>query len=442
MPNGLVEYYRCPENLLQISPAADLPDQSSFFRYSGTTCWGPMSAAVRRNGNQWHDVTADAVVHGSALHLPFDPTCVANYLRRERYVSSKHERRVLEDPQLRSMYYGLRRLLPGPLRRYLQRVYFRDWREREFPHWPVDSSVDGLFAAVLTAFLKSGEVDKVPFVWFWPDENASCAILTHDVETAAGLDFCPQLMDMDEAAGIRSSFQIVPEQRYLVPAWVLATMRSRQFEVNVHDLNHDGRLFADRAEFCRRAEKINRHAKEMGSKGFRSGSLYRNQDWFESLDFEYDMSVPNVGHLEAQYGGCCTVMPYFVGNILELPLTTIQDYSLFTIVREYSIDLWKTQANLIRERHGLIHFLCHPDYVCEPRARRVYEQLLLFMSHLRTHKNVWLALPGEVNDWWRARSQMTVVQDSHGWRIEGQGKERARVAFARLKGDRLVYEVV
>jgi hypothetical protein len=72
----------------------------------------------------------------------------------------------------------------------------------------------------------------------------------------------------------------------------------------------------------------------------------------------------------------------------------------------------------------------------------VYEQLLSFIRHLGTDENVWLALPREVNDWWRARSQMTVVQDARDWHVEGAGSERARVAFARLEGDRLVYEVV
>jgi hypothetical protein len=440
MLNGVVEYYRCPEDLLHISPAGDLRDQPCFFRFGGTTCWGYLSAAICRNGHHWHDVTSDAVVRGNILHLPFDPADVANHLLYERYVGSTHEQRPLE--RLRGMYYALRRFLPEPVRWYLQRLYFHDWRKREFPHWPVDTSVDALFGAVLTAVLKSGVVDKVPFVWFWPDGHASCAILTHDVEMQAGLDFCPQLMDMDEAVGLRSSFQIVPELRYSAPPSLLAMMRSRGFEVNVHDLNHDGRLFADQAEFYRRAEKINSYAKAMGSKGFRAGVMYRNQDWFDAFDFEYDMSVPNVGHLEVQFGGCCTVMPYFVGNILELPLTTTQDHSLFTILREYSIDLWKIEAKLIRKQHGLINFLCHPDYVHEPRERLVYEQLLSFILHLRTHKNVWVTLPGEVNDWWRARSQMTVVREGLDWRVDGPGKERARVAFARLDGDSLVYEVV
>ncbi len=94
----------------------------------------------------------------------------------------------------------------------------------------------------------------------------------------------------------------------------------RGFEVNLHDLNHDGRLFADKDAFLRHARRINDYAREFGCEGFRSGAMYREQGWFGAFEFSYDMSVPNAAHLEPQRGGCCTVMPYFVGNILELPL--------------------------------------------------------------------------------------------------------------------------
>ena len=67
--------------------------------------------------------------------------------------------------------------------------------------------------------------------------------------------------------------------------------------------------------------------------------MYREQEWFDAFEFSYDMSVPNAAHLEPQRGGCCTVMPYFVGDLLELPLTTTQDYSLFHILGDYSISL-------------------------------------------------------------------------------------------------------
>ena len=102
-----------------------------------------------------------------------------------------------------------------------------------------------------------------------------------------------------------------------------ARLRARGFEVNLHDLNHDGRLFADKDAFLRHARRINDYTREFGCDGFRSGAMYREQGWFEAFEFSYDMSVPNAAHLEPQRGGCCTVMPYFVGNILELPLTTI-----------------------------------------------------------------------------------------------------------------------
>jgi hypothetical protein len=48
-------------------------------------------------------------------------------------------------------------------------------------------------------------------------------------------------------------------------------------------------------------------------------------------------------------------------------------------------------------------------------------------------------LPGEINRWWRDRREMTLVPDGSCWRVEGQGSDRARVAYATLEDDRLVY---
>jgi hypothetical protein len=169
--------------------------------------------------------------------------------------------------------------------------------------------------------------------------------------------------------------------------------------------------------------------------------MYRNQDWYDAFEFSYDMSVPCVGHLEPQRGGCCTVMPYFIGKILEIPLTAVQDYSLFHILNNYSIDLWKEQFALIKQKHGLMSFIVHPDYVFERRARKVYEALLEYLRHLITDEKVWMALPGEVDRWWRARNEMKLVRQVNGWTIEGPGKEKARLAYATLEGGRLVYEI-
>jgi hypothetical protein len=218
-------------------------------------------------------------------------------------------------------------------------------------------------------------------------------------------------------------------------------MRRRGFEVNLHDLNHDGYLFHERAEFLKRAAEINRYTRELGCRGFRSGAMYREQDWFDAFEFSYDMSVPNVAHLEPQRGGCCTVMPYFVGNVLELPLTTTQDYSLFHIIGDYSIALWKQQIELILARYGFVSFIAHPDYLIEKRARAVYVDLLEHLKTLRETRHVWMALPADVDRWWRNRRRMTLVERDGAWRIEGPDAERARLAYAELDGKRVVYRL-
>ncbi len=263
--------------------------------------------------------------------------------------------------------------------------------------------------------------------------------MTHDVETAKGVRLSPYLMDMEDTFGIKASFQIVPEKRYEVTEDFLNSVWKRGFEVVVHDLNHDGHLFREKTEFLRRAKDINSYGRRFGSSGFRAAVLYRKQQWFEALDFSYDMSVPNVAHFDPQRGGCCTVMPYFIGKILELPVTATQDYTLFNILNDYSIDLWKKQINLIMERHGLISFIVHPDYVVGSRERGAYEALLAHLANLRKQKGIWITTPGEVARWWRQRAEMKLVKEKTGWCVEGPGSERARIAYVSQKDGGVCY---
>jgi len=247
------------------------------------------------------------------------------------------------------------------------------------------------------------------------------------------------LMDMNDAFKIPASFQIIPEERYGVTREFLNSIRERGFEIVVHDLNHDGHLYKNREQFLERVARINSYAKEFGAEGFRAGTLYRKQLWYDALKVSFDMSIPNVAHLDPQRGGCCTVMPYFLGEIVELPVTTTQDYTLFQILNDYSIDLWKRQIALIMENHGLISLIVHPDYMVNARERSVYEALLQHLVRLREERGVWITTPGELNRWWRERSQMKLVENSGGWHIDGLGKERARIAWASEKEGRLVF---
>lgn len=61
-------------------------------------------------------------------------------------------------------------------------------------------------------------------------------------------------------------------------------------------------------------------------------------------------------------------MRYFVGNLLELPVTATQDYTLFH-TPGLQHELWKRQIELIMEKHGLLSFIVHPDYATIARGR-------------------------------------------------------------------------
>jgi len=446
MIHALSDYYRVPEALLGNVWTPQPSGDAGFFRFGPETiCYGRCASGVssKVEDSGLYDAFTSMRFHESEIHLPFDPAQVIENLRRERYVESLvpgRERIVTREGFLKA-YYFVREFLPVSIRRHLQRAYFSDWRNRSFPAWPVDVTADKLHEEFLRLSMQAAGLRRVPFIWFWPQGAPNCLIMTHDVETAAGRDFTSRLMDLDDSYEFKASFQVIPEKRYEVRDEFIWEIRNRGFEFNLHDLNHDGRLYRRREEFLRRAKRINEYVHRYHARGFRAGAMYRIVDWYDVYEFSYDMSLSSVAHLEPKRGGCCTVFPFFIGKILELPLTTSQDYSLFHILNDYSIDVWKKQLDLIRRRNGLMSFIAHPDYLITSRTRKVYESLLDYLRQMVARERIWAALPGEVDQWWRTRSQLRLVPKGNDWDIEGHGREKACIAYAVLEGDRLVYEV-
>ncbi len=412
---------------------------NGYFRFGpGSICYGHFHAqkASPVPTDALLDAYSDVTIKDGQAFLPFDPSQVLRNLRHEVYVE---EWRHGLFSTLSRIYYFLRPGLPVGVRKYLQMFYLKDWKKIGFPSWPVDCSIDNLMERLMLLSLRASGESRIPIIWYWPDAHSSCAIMTHDVETRAGFEYCRTLMEIDDSFGIKSSFQIIPEERYKAGSDFLEEIRRRGFEICVHDLNHDGHLYKNHEQFLKRATKINEYGKEFKAEGFRAAVLYRKQLWYDALKFSYDMSVPNVAHLDPQRGGCCTVMPFFFENgILEIPVTTVQDYSLYNILHDYSISLWKQQADIIMGKHGCMNFIVHPDYAMEPRQVSVYKELLGYLDQLRRDNNVWITTPGEVNRWWRQRSAMTLIEEGGRWRIEGEGHERARIAWASEKDGELV----
>ncbi|MGE3841569.1 MAG: hypothetical protein AB7I50_08275 [Vicinamibacterales bacterium] len=440
--NPLIEYYRCPAETAPIGTADCGSTTAGYFTFGEAICFGRSvldTPAGHVNGHV-PDLAGRVAALPDGLRLPFDLTEVVDNLRYERYARPAPTPLgwLSSSRAAHATYYFVRPALPIAVRKQLQKVRLSGWRDIAFPRWPVEASVDVLMRETLRTVLRQRPGQAIPFIWFWPNGADGCVMMTHDVEGVSGAHFVPNLMDLDAAAGIPSSFQVVPEAPY-TPRLV-ALCRQRGFEVNVHDLNHDGHLFRDKATFDARIAEINRHAREFDSRGFRSGAMYRRQEWFSDFEFDFDMSVPAVAHFEPQQGGCCTVMPYFIGDVLELPLTTTQDYQLFNFVGEYSIALWEAQTEAILSHHGLVSFIAHPDYLREPLAGGVYRQLLDYLTRIKTERNLWMAKPSEIDTWWRERRAMHLVQCEGEWRIEGPGSARACVAQARLDEGSLVYD--
>jgi hypothetical protein len=442
MSRLFLEYFRCPAVYADFAASAKPTSRSGFFRFGpDLVCYGALSSGlVRENpAEPLDDVSTAARVEENKCYLPFDLDEIIHNLRCERYCSYSNGARRRSVSIGRKAYYTMRPLLPTSVRKHLQRMALRGWGRARFPNWPVDQTVDRLFDEMMSMVVRANRGERVPFIWFWPDGFSSCATVTHDVETATGRDFCESLMDLDDSFGIKASFQIVPEQRYQVPEAFLKAIRKRGFEINVHDFNHDGELFRDREQFLERVALINAYGRRFQSVGYRSGALYRNLDWYDDFDYSYDMSVPTVGHLDPQPGGCCTTKPFFIGKILEIPVVATQDYTLFHILAQYSTRIWEQQIEAVRLQNGMISFIVHPDYLIDKRARDVYTKLLGKLSQLRSESNLWIALPHQINEWWRNRNEMRLVKEGSAWQIDGPDKDRARIAFASLEGDRVIY---
>lgn len=238
----LTDFFRCAD-IPYLALTGGLPLSNGFFRFGPeVVCYGQASGEVRPSVTpSLYDAAVDVRINDGGLHLPFDPTQVIDNLRYEYYVASNN--RLMEKRWIKDIYYRLRPSMPVGIRKHLQRLYLGDWERLAFPSWPVDRSVDLMLEKLLALTMRAGHIRKLPFIWFWPDGHSACAVMTHDVETTAGRDFCDRTMDFDDEFGIKGSFQIVPEKRYTVPESYLESIRSRGFEINVQGLDHDGDLF-------------------------------------------------------------------------------------------------------------------------------------------------------------------------------------------------------
>jgi hypothetical protein len=265
--------------------------------------------------------------------------------------------------------------------------------------------------------------EPVPWIDLWPDGHSWALVLTHDVETAVGRDEMELLRGPERERGYRSSWNFVAE-RYEVSDEVVAGVVADGCEVGVHGLRHDGRDVASRRMLDQRLPAMRKHADHWGAVGFRSPATQRSWELMPTMGFDYDSSYTDTDPYEPQPGGCCTYLPYFNEQQVELPITLPQDHTLFEILQHDDGELWVGKARQIRDRRGMVLVLTHPDYAHDERLRKAWDQLL---DEFADDETAWQALPREVAAWWRDRAGSRLVQGPDGWTLEGPASDRARV---------------
>lgn len=351
------------------------------------------------------------------------------------------EERYREAPQRRSSalsaYYALKPLLPRRLQIAMRRRYARRQSRTEFPRWPIEPLLVERRREELRAALERRGEERMPTIANWPEGRRFAAILTHDVEGPAGVANVRKVIEIERRHGFVSSWNFVADW-YPIPNGLLDEVRAAGCEVGLHGIKHDGRLFESRARFEAELPAIHRYLGEWGAAGFRSPATHRNPEWMPELGALYDSSFPDTDPFEPQPGGCCSILPFFLGELVELPITLVQDHTLWEILRQDSIDLWTAKCDWIIANGGLINPIVHPDYLDTPARLRMYEE---FLEYLAAQRNGWHALPREVAAWWVTRDRLRCVEDGEGVHIEGDSAARARLAWVCRDGDDLALEL-
>lgn len=317
-------------------------------------------------------------------------------------------------------YYRVKKFIPLAARHWINYAAVRVRLRDAFPHWPCETALVDLWRQWLHASLGVIGQQDPWHIAFWPNGKRCCISLTHDVESNTGFGRIERIADLEERYGFKSSWNL-PLAQYPIDWKAVERLRARGFEFGAHGLAHDGRMFRSRHDFEVCKMLVERIAGEHDLRGFRGPSTLRNAEWIGTMSFEYDSSFSDTDPYEPQAGGTCSLFPFFLSEMVELPYTLPQDHTLIHLVRRNPVSIWVTKAHWIQSLGGMILPLTHPDYSGDDENLPAYEELLKVLSDF----DGWRALPREVAQWWRERAQMKLITKEGKPSVEGLAAKRA-----------------
>jgi hypothetical protein len=387
---------------------------------SAPGAWEPTMAVQDVKGNSlasiWKSDRGD-------LFLPFDPGEVMECSWSERYHAIRDRLGLAAQVKKVAVptYYAIKPVLPRSTQILLRRGLSRVQARSGFPRWPIETALHDLYGVLLREVAEFAR-EPVPWIAPWPSGYSWTLVLTHDVETERGYRELATVRDIEERLGYRSSWNFVPK-RYDVADSVVADLTAGGFEVGVHGLYHDGR---DIDLVRERLPEIRHYAERWGACGFRSPATRRIWEHMPVLGFDYDTSYPDTDPFEPDAGGCCTWLPFFNEDLVELPTTLPQDHTLFAILRRVDATTWIDKTSFLREHGGMALMLVHPDYVLDAEPLAVYRE---YLEAFADDPTVWRALPREVSAWWRRRASSRLELAAGKWEIVGPAAREGEVRF-------------
>ena len=324
-------------------------------------------------------------------------------------------------PSAMRAYYCVKGLIPQALRHHLNSVAIRARKPLRFPSWPCESALVEFWRA----WLKQGlEIQGAADAWhigFWPDGAKCCIVLTHDVESRKGFDRMELIADLEEQHGFRSAWNL-PLAQYPIDWQRVARLRARGFEFGAHGLCHDGRLFRSHRDFAELAPLLERLAGEHDLRGFRSPSTLRDPRAIATMSFDFDSSFADTDPYEPQPGGTCSLFPFHLSRLIELPYTLPQDHTLIHLLHRNPLPVWTMKAKWIASIGGMILTLTHPDYCGDGVYLKAYAELLKQLAEIN---GAWRALPFEAAAWWQQRALLRLRVENGRPIISGPGATRA-----------------
>jgi peptidoglycan/xylan/chitin deacetylase (PgdA/CDA1 family) len=358
------------------------------------------------------------------------PEIDPDYYLRERYARQRRR------PLLLAAYYALKPLMPRATRLALRRVYARRQAARRFPGWPIETILVDHQRAEFRRRIHAGDGKPIDFINFWPDCARFAAVLTHDVEGTTGIENIPRLREIERRHGFVSAWYFVAEE-YPIPPGLFDALRAEGCEVGLHGIRHDAKLFFNRRSFETELPTIHRYLADWQVVGFRSPATHRNADWMPELGCLYDTSFSDTAPFEPQPGGCCSIQPYFLDDLVELPMTLTMDHTLWEVLGMTASPHWAAKAQWVIANHGLINLLVHPDYATSEQRLACYDEFLAFLA---SQEGAWHALPRQVATWWKLRASLDVDTLMEQPVTMNGATGRPTVAYAREFGGEIVFD--